>query len=98
MRPFKHFRQLGSKFCHFFIKTLPVIFLFFFNGYASGLCYYYFISTLITVAQTVIIRKFFIDEEAILAKLKANQKKPVRKSKWAQRIEEMARQQQQRRR
>ncbi len=77
---------------------MPVIFLFFFNGYASGLCYYYFISTLITVAQTVIIRKFFIDEEAILAKLKANQKKPVRKSKWAQRIEEMARQQQQRRR
>ncbi|MCW3785351.1 membrane protein insertase YidC [Plebeiibacterium sediminum] len=73
---------------------MPVMFLVFFNNYASGLSYYYFISTLITILQTVLIRRF-VDEEAILAKLKANQKKPKKKSGFQARIEEMAKQQQQ---
>lgn len=72
---------------------MPVMFLVFFNNYASGLSYYYFISTLITILQTVLIRRF-VDEEAILAKLNANQKKPKKKSGFQARIEEMARQQQ----
>ena len=37
---------------------MPVMFLVFFNNYASGLSYYYFISTLITILQTVLIRRF----------------------------------------
>ncbi len=73
---------------------MPVMFLVFFNNYASGLSYYYFISTLITIIQTVAIRKFFIDEKAILAKLNANQKKPKKKSGFQARIEQMAKQQQ----
>lgn len=73
---------------------MPVMFLFFFNSYASGLSYYYFISTVITIGQTLVIRRF-VDENAILMQIKANQKKPVKKSKFAQRLEEMARQQQQ---
>lgn len=73
---------------------MPVMFLFFFNSYASGLSYYYFVSTVITIGQTLIIRRF-VDENAILMQIKANQKKPVKKSKFAQRLEEMARQQQQ---
>ncbi len=72
---------------------MPVMFLVFFNNYASGLSYYYFISTLITILQTVLIRRF-VDEEAILAKLNANQKKPKKKSGFQARIEEMAKQQQ----
>ena len=73
---------------------MPVMFLFFFNSYAAGLSYYYFVSTVITIGQTLIIRRF-VDENAILMQIKANQKKPVKKSKFAQRLEEMARQQQQ---
>ncbi len=73
---------------------MPVMFLFIFNSYASGLSYYYFISTLITIGQTYLIR-LFVDDEKILAQLKANQKKPVKKSKFAQRLEEMTKQQQQ---
>lgn len=73
---------------------MPVMFLVFFNNYASGLSYYYFVSTVITVGQTLLIRRF-VDEEALLKQIKANQKKPVKKSKFAQRLEEMARQQQQ---
>jgi YidC/Oxa1 family membrane protein insertase len=71
---------------------MPVMFLFFFNSYASGLSYYYFISTLITIGQTVLIRQF-VDEKAILARLKANQKKPAKKSKFQARLEEMQKQQ-----
>ncbi len=71
---------------------MPVMFLFFFNNYASGLSYYYFISTLITIGQTLLIRRF-VDEEALLAKLNANKKKPAKKSKFQQRLEDMQRQQ-----
>lgn len=73
---------------------MPVMFLVFFNNYASGLSYYYFVSTVITIGQTLIIRRF-VDEDAILMQIKANQKKPVTKSKFAQRLEEAARMQQQ---
>ncbi len=73
---------------------MPVMFLFFFNNYASGLSYYYFISTLITIGQTVLIRRF-VDEKALLAKLKAHQKKPSKKSGFQARLENMAKQQQQ---
>lgn len=73
---------------------MPIMFLFIFNGYASGLSYYYFVSTLITVGQTFLIRQF-VDDKKILAKLQANQKKPVKKSSFAQRLENMAKQQQQ---
>ncbi|WP_430810898.1 MULTISPECIES: membrane protein insertase YidC [unclassified Carboxylicivirga] len=71
---------------------MPVMFLFFFNNYASGLSYYYFISTLITIGQTLLIRRF-VDEDALLAKLNANKKKPSKKSKFQQRLEDMQRQQ-----
>ncbi len=73
---------------------MPVMFLFFFNNYAAGLSYYYFISTLITIGQTLLIRRF-VDEEALLAKLEENKKKPKKKSKFQQRLEDMQKQQKQ---
>ncbi len=72
---------------------MPVMMLVFFNNYASGLSYYYFVSTLITILQTVLIRRF-VDEDAILAKLNTNQKKPKKKSGFQARIEEMQKKQQ----
>lgn len=72
---------------------MPLMFLFIFNDYASGLSYYYFISTLITILQTVIIRKT-VDEERLLRKLNENAKtKKKKKSGFMQRLEEMQRQQ-----
>ncbi|WP_075589906.1 membrane protein insertase YidC [Labilibacter marinus] len=72
---------------------MPVMFLVFFNNYAAGLSYYYFVSTLITILQTILIRRF-VDEDAILAKLTANQKKPKKKSGFQARLEDMQKQQQ----
>ncbi|MDR2926889.1 MAG: membrane protein insertase YidC [Cytophagaceae bacterium] len=73
---------------------MPVMMLIFFNQYASGLSYYYFLSTLIGVLQTVLIKQF-VNEEKLLAKLTANQKKPVKKSAFTQRLEQAAKQQSQ---
>lgn len=72
---------------------MPLMFLVFFNQYASGLTYYYFISTLITIVQTLIFR-YTINEDKLLAKLEANKRKPVKKSGFMKRLEEAQRAQQ----
>jgi len=72
---------------------MPLMFLVFFNQYASGLTYYYFISTLITIVQTLVFR-YTINEDKLLAKLEANKKKPQKKSGFMKRLEEAQRMQQ----
>ena len=72
---------------------MPLMLLVFLNQSASGLSYYYFISTLISILQTLAFR-FFINEEKLLAKLEANKKKPVKKSSFMKRLEDMQKQQQ----
>jgi len=73
---------------------MPVMFLFIFNDYASGLSYYYFISLLITIGQTYLFR-LFVDEDKLLKQLEANKKKPKKKSGFMARLEEAQRIQQQ---
>lgn len=73
---------------------MPVMFLFIFNSYSSGLSYYYFIATLITILQTWIIRRF-IDDEKLLKQIELAKSKPAKKSKFQQRLEDMQRMQQQ---
>lgn len=77
----------------------PIMMIFFFNSYASGLSYYYFISTLMTILIMFAIKRFMLDEDKILAKIeanKANPKKSKGKSKFQQRLEEAQRLQQER--
>ena len=71
---------------------MPVMFLFILNGYASGLSYYYFLANVITIGQMYAFR-FMIDEEKIRAQIQLNKKKPVAKSKFQQKLEEMSKQQ-----
>ncbi|MDR2145706.1 MAG: membrane protein insertase YidC [Tannerella sp.] len=72
---------------------MPVMFFFFFNQSSSGLSWYFLISTLITIGQTMIFR-FTVNEEKLLAKLEENKKKPKKKSGFMQRLEEAQRAQQ----
>ena len=72
---------------------MPIMFLFIFNDYASGLSYYYFLSLLITILQTWAFRQF-TDDEKVRAELMANAKKPRKKSGFMARLEEAQRQQQ----
>lgn len=71
---------------------MPLMFLFFFNNYAAGLSYYYFLSLLITIIQTWAFRKL-VDEKKVLAQMEANAKKPRKKSGFMARLEEAQRQQ-----
>jgi len=70
---------------------MPVMFLFIFNSYASGLSLYYFLSLVFTFVQMFIFKKL-VNEEQIHAQIKAKQKMPVTKSKFQSKLEEMSKQ------
>ncbi|HJV79123.1 MAG TPA: membrane protein insertase YidC, partial [Paludibacter sp.] len=89
--------QPGGAMMKWMMYLMPLMFLFMFNNYASGLSYYYFIATLISIIQTYVIRGF-VDEKKILAQLHAkrasNSKKPAKKGGFMERLEKMQREQQ----
>ena len=71
---------------------MPVMFLGFFNSYAAGLSYYYLLANLFTFGQMFLIRRF-VNEDKLHARLQENKKKPVKKSNFQKRMEDMAKQQ-----
>jgi len=72
---------------------MPIMFLGFFNNYAAALSYYYFLANIFTFSQQYFMKRF-IDEDAILAQLEANKKKPAKpKSKFQKKLEDMQRKQ-----
>ncbi|MBN1159249.1 MAG: membrane protein insertase YidC [Bacteroidales bacterium] len=73
---------------------MPVMFMFILNNFSAGLTYYYFLANIITIGQNYLFKQF-INEKEILRKIEARKAKPVKKSKFQQRLEEMSRQQQQ---
>ena len=74
---------------------MPLFLLVLCNNFSSGLSYYYMLSNIITIIQTWVIRKYFIDEKKLYAKLqaKASSASSKKKSKWQERLEEMQRRQ-----
>jgi YidC/Oxa1 family membrane protein insertase len=83
------------KMMRWMMYLMPLMFLFFFNDYAAGLSYYYFVSLLMTIIQTMIFR-WSIDDKKVLAEMEANAKKKgnQKKSGFAARLEAMQREQQ----
>ena len=76
------------------VWLMPIMMLFICNNLSSGLSYYYFISNLLTMLQTFIIKKWVVKPEKILAQVEASKDKPLPKSKWQQRLEEAQKMQQ----
>ena len=74
---------------------MPIMMFFICNNLSAALSYYYLLSQLIAIVQTWVIRKFFVHPEEVLARLKANEGKPIPKSKWQLRLEEAQKMQQQ---
>jgi YidC/Oxa1 family membrane protein insertase len=70
------------------VWMMPIMMFFICNNLSSGLSYYYLLSNIITMAETWVIKKWFVHPEEIQAKLKATAGKPAPKSKWQQRLEE----------
>ncbi|MDO4758980.1 MAG: membrane protein insertase YidC [Rikenellaceae bacterium] len=82
----------GMKFMMLYM--MPLMLLMWFNSYASGLCYYYLLSNILTIAQTYIVRRM-VDDDKIRLAMEANaaKKSKGKKSKFQQRYEELMRMQ-----
>ena len=72
----------------FMMYGMPIMMFFILNNFSAALNYYYLLSLFISVIQMYIIRKS-IDEKKILERLQQNSKKPMKKSKWQQRMEDL---------
>ncbi len=86
-------QMAGMKFMSLYF--MPVFLMFLGNNFSSGLSYYYMLSNLITMGQTWIIRRYFVDEEKIYAKLKEKAAAPKKKSKFQERLDAAYKAQQQ---
>ncbi len=87
-------QSAGAPGMKWMMYMMPVFFMIFFNNYAAGLSYYYFLSLLITIAQTYAIRRWFVKEEDVRKAMAENAKKPKKKSGFMARLEEAQRKQQ----
>ena len=82
-------QQPGMPNMKFIMYLSPVMMLFFFNNYASGLSLYYFISNLLTIVIMLVIKNYIIDENRIHLQVQANKQKPAKESKFQRRMREM---------
>lgn len=73
----------------------PIVFLGVFNKMAAALTFYYFVSNTMGILQQFVIQKYFINEKAIHAQIQENKNKPATPSKWATKMEELQKAQQQ---
>ncbi|MBS9463748.1 membrane protein insertase YidC [Flagellimonas sp. 389] len=82
-------QQPGMPNMKFIMYLSPVMMLFFFNNYASGLSLYYFISNLITIFIMLAIKNYILDEDKIHAQIQENKKKPKKENKFQKKMREM---------
>ncbi|HMB99640.1 MAG TPA: membrane protein insertase YidC [Flavobacteriaceae bacterium] len=87
-----------QKMMKYMIYFSPLMMLFFFNNYASGLSLYYFISNLITIGIMLVIKNYIIDEDKIHDKIQANKKKPKKQNRFQKKMAEMMEQAEQQKR
>lgn len=91
-QPMNSNQMPGMKFMMLYM--MPLMLLLWFNNYSAGLSWYYLLSNIITVGQTYAFR-YAVDDNKLHQQMKDNAKKPVKKSKWAERMEQMQKQAQQ---
>ncbi|MFV0539694.1 MAG: membrane protein insertase YidC [Aestuariibaculum sp.] len=75
----------------------PIMMLFFFNNYASGLSLYYFVSNLISIGIILVIKNYILDEDKIHAQIQDKKKNPKKESRFQQRMRTMMEQAEQQR-
>lgn len=78
-----------QKMMKWMIYLSPVMLLFFFNSYASGLSLYYFISNLMTIIILIVIKNYVINEEKIKTIIEENKKKPKKQGRFAKKMAEL---------
>jgi len=70
---------------------MPFMLVIWFNSYSSGLSYYYFLSNMISFIQMIIIKRY-VNEDDLLKKIHERKNKPVEKSKFQKKLEDLAKQ------
>ena len=80
-------QQEGMPNMKFIIYMMPLMMLFFFNNYASGLSLYYFVSNTLTIILMLVIKNFIIKEDRIRAQIAENKKKPRKKGGFSERLQ-----------
>jgi YidC/Oxa1 family membrane protein insertase len=78
-----------AKIMKIMIYISPLMMIFFFNNFASGLSLYYFISNTITIGIMLVIKNYIINEQKIKLKIQENKEKPRKMSKFQQKMQEM---------
>ncbi len=78
-----------AKMMKYMIYFSPLLMLFFFNNYASGLSLYYFVSNLISIGIMLVIKNYIIDEEKVLAKIQVNKAKPKKQNRFQRKMAEI---------
>ncbi|MDA7808094.1 membrane protein insertase YidC [Flavobacteriaceae bacterium] len=80
-------QQPGMPNMKIIMYLMPLMMLFFFNNYASGLSLYYFVSNLLTIFLMLIIKNYIIDDSKIHAKIEENKKKPKKAGGFSARLQ-----------
>lgn len=78
-----------AKMMKYMMYFSPIMMLFFFNNYASGLSLYYFISNLISIGIILVIKNYILDEDKIHAQIQENKKKPKKQNRFQQKMAKM---------
>ena len=81
--------QPGMPNMRFIIYLSPVMMLFFFNSYASGLSLYYFVSNLITILIMLVIKHLILDDKKIHAQIEFNKQQPKKESGFQRKMREL---------
>lgn len=71
------------------IYVSPIMMLFFFNNYASGLSLYYFVSNSITIGIMLVIKNYIVNEDKIHAQIQENKTKEKKESKFQRKMREL---------
>ena len=70
--------------------VMPLMFIPVLNSYSAALSYYYFLANMVSFGQQWLVRRFVINEDALLKQIEENKKKPVKKSSFQQKMEDLA--------
>jgi YidC/Oxa1 family membrane protein insertase len=80
-------QQPGMPNMKIIMYLMPLMMLFFFNNYASGLSLYYFVSNLLTIILMLVIKNYIIDDAKIHAQIEENKKKPKKAGGFSARLQ-----------
>ena len=80
-------QQPGMPNMKIIMYLMPLMMLFFFNNYASGLSLYYFVSNLLTIFLMLVIKNYIVDDQKIHAQIEENKKKPKKAGGFSARLQ-----------